>query len=143
MTTPGKPTRNQGKPMVSLETAAVQALRRDSMKLQHLKKTAGLGTREWTPATGELVWSRNMFRLYGLDPGEVTPALDLVVSLTHPEDRARVERALTEIAARGHRGYDLEYRFVRPDGALRAVRVAIATVEERRGVAGSSGQSET
>jgi PAS domain S-box-containing protein len=119
--------------MVSLEAPVVDALRRDAMKLEHLEKTIGLGTWEWTPATGELLWSRNLFRLYGLEPGEVTPGVGLVVSLIHPEDRERVVGALTDIAARGHRGYDLEYRFVRSDGALRAVRAMIATVEERRG----------
>jgi DNA-binding CsgD family transcriptional regulator len=109
--------------------AAALELRRQAIKLDHAERTAGLGSWEWAPESGELVWSANLFRLYGLERDEVTPSPEVFLSHVHPDDRQRVEDAVTAIAAR-RPGYQLDYRLLRPDGALRAFRVVIASVEE-------------
>ena len=47
---------------------------RDPLVVDHAERLAGLGSWEWVPATGELVWSDNMFRLYGLEIGAIVPS---------------------------------------------------------------------
>lgn len=44
------------------------------------------------------------------------------LELVHPEDRARVADAAAATLVRGSPRYDVEYRVVRPDGTVRAVR---------------------
>jgi PAS domain S-box-containing protein len=90
------------------------------------------GSWDWTPATGELVWSDNLFRLFGLTPDDATPTLQLAFEMTHPEDRERVEHA---VARAEHRATTapLEYRIVRADGAVRHLRATLAAVEEGGG----------
>ncbi|MCA1699753.1 MAG: hypothetical protein LC790_12950, partial [Actinobacteria bacterium] len=39
--------------------------------IDQAEQIAGLGTWEWTPDSGELWWSENLFRLFGLAPGEI------------------------------------------------------------------------
>jgi DNA-binding CsgD family transcriptional regulator len=114
------------------EDPAALELRRQALKLDHAERTGGLGSWEWVPETGELVWSPNLFGLYGLEPGEVTPSVEVVLAHVHPDDRDRIEHAVTAIAA-GRLGHDLDYRFLRPDGTLRAFRVVVVTVEEHPG----------
>ena len=37
------------------------------------ERIGGLGSWEWIPQTGELLWSDNLFRLFGHEPGAVAP----------------------------------------------------------------------
>jgi PAS domain S-box-containing protein len=76
-----------------------------------------------------LLWSDNMFRLLGLEPGAITPTPEYVIEQTHPDDRPRVE---TEIEAARRRGTppDVTYRVVLPDGRVRVLRGATTAVAE-------------
>lgn len=96
------------------------------------EQIAGLGTWEWTPDTGELWWSENLFRLFGLAPGEIVPSAEYVVARTVPEDRQKAEQALTAVLTGEFGDQLLEYRIVRPDGAMRAHRVVVVAAADRR-----------
>jgi len=93
------------------------------------EQIAGLGTWEWTPDTGELWWSENLFRMFGLVPGEIVPSAEYVVARTVPEDRQKAQQALTAVLAGEFGDQLLEYRIVCPDGALRAHRVVVVVID--------------
>jgi PAS domain S-box-containing protein len=83
---------------------------------ERAEELAGFGIWEWT--SGQILWSDNLFRIYGLRPGEVTPSAEYVFAHCHPDDRERIERAEDELGRTGRR-QDLRYRFVWPDGTVR------------------------
>ncbi len=89
-----------------------------------------IGSWELRPATRELVWSDNLFRLCGLEPGEVSPTLEVFFGLIHPDDRAGVERQVgrlrTERRLERLKG---EFRIVLPDGGVRHLRTTVAFLE--------------
>jgi DNA-binding CsgD family transcriptional regulator len=62
--------------------------------LESAERVAQIGSWEWTPETGELLWSDNLFRLFGLEPGSTTPSVELVREMTHADDRELQEREL-------------------------------------------------
>jgi DNA-binding CsgD family transcriptional regulator len=97
--------------------------------LDHAERIASVGSWEWTPETGELVWSDNHFRLFGLEPGAVTPSTEFVVAMLHPDDVARVKEALTPLAAARLDERGLEYKILRADGVARTLRIAVVLVE--------------
>jgi DNA-binding CsgD family transcriptional regulator len=72
------------------------------------------------------VWSDELYRLHGFAPGEVTPSIELLVGLTHPDDRAAVDELLRRIvrdpASVPSGGTTAEYRVVLPDGSVRDMR---------------------
>lgn len=94
--------------------------------LERAEQVGGLGSWDWRPADGDLLWSDNLFRLFGYEPGAVAPSTDLVVEHAHPDDRERVARALERVAVDG-----LRYRVVRTDGTIRHVAVTIAEAGPR------------
>jgi PAS domain S-box-containing protein len=96
------------------------------------ERLAQMGSWVWMPATGERLWSDNLFRLFGLEPNEAAPTTQVVLEMTHPEDRERVERAVARVARAGVHA-PLDYRIVRADGAVRHLRAAMAVAEERAG----------
>ncbi len=46
-----------------------------------------MGSWEWDITTNELVWSDEVYRLYGLDPAKDHPKYDVVVNNLTPETR--------------------------------------------------------
>ncbi|MCA1699442.1 MAG: LuxR C-terminal-related transcriptional regulator, partial [Actinobacteria bacterium] len=82
-----------------------------------------------TPDTGELWWSDNLFRLFGLAPGEIAPSVDYAIARMVPEDRQRAEQALTTLLEGGLRDHVVEYRIVGADGAVRAHRVVVVVID--------------
>jgi PAS domain S-box-containing protein len=71
--------------------------------------------------TGLLLWSREMFRIWGLDPVTRHPDLESALARVHPEDIAAV-RAVLERAFREGLDIEGEYRIIRPDGGVAHVR---------------------
>jgi signal transduction histidine kinase len=58
---------------------------------QRLTRTGSWG---WNLGTGEIFWSREMFRIYGFDPDDGTPPYEAVLARAHPEDAPGVDAGL-------------------------------------------------
>jgi PAS domain S-box-containing protein len=91
----------------------------------------------WNLDTDELRWSDNLFRIFGLEPQELAPSLELVFGMILPDDAQRFSDALEDWRRSGSGG-EIDYRIVRADGKLRHVRATIADVSQgpRREMAG-------
>jgi DNA-binding CsgD family transcriptional regulator len=87
---------------------------------------------EWTFEDPVLVWSDNMFRMFGLAPGEITPTLDYTLAHTHPDDRPHLRSAISEARATG-RPAATDFRFIRPGGFVASLRAVPAVDEWRDG----------
>ncbi len=92
------------------------------------ERLAQIGTWRTNLDTGEVHWSDNLFRIYGLEPGEVTPSLQFVLDHVHPDDLERVRAGVDEVQ-RGQLGTPFEFRYQGPDRALRRLRAAVAVHE--------------
>jgi PAS domain S-box-containing protein len=86
-------------------------------------------TWDWDFEADLLLWSDNMFRLLGLEPGAITPTPEYVIEQTYPDDRPRVE---AEIEAARQQGTppDVTYRVVLPGGKIRVLRGVTTAVAE-------------
>ena len=97
---------------------------------------AVMGSWERDLNSDESRWSDELFRIYGLEPGEFAPSREAFLELVHPEDRPKVSTVLARATEGPHRfpeaGMISEYRIVRPDGQIREIR-AHARVDEAGG----------
>ncbi len=71
---------------------------------------------DWNVTANTVSWSNESYRQFGYTPdtfsGEVVQALTRI----HPEDRARVKRAIQTVLDGKAKNYAEQYRVVRPDG---------------------------
>jgi PAS domain S-box-containing protein len=95
-------------------------LRRSEAYLAEGQKLSHAASWGWNVATGEIFWSEELFRIYGLDPKKVIPGYPSVIKYIHSEDRSRAEKTF-EHAVREKKDYELAYRIVWPDGTIRHV----------------------
>ena len=84
-------------------------------------RAARLGIWDWNLASNELVWDERMYALCGVAPGELGDAHHTWLATTHPDDRPLCERA-RQRALTGDQSYDIEFRVIRPDGAVRYMK---------------------
>ena len=90
-------------------------------KLELGEELAGVGSWTLDVASGKVSWSRQVYRIHGLDPAAFDPQLDDVLAFYDEQDRARVAAHVARIVATGE-GYSFKARLVRPsDGAVRVV----------------------
>jgi PAS domain S-box-containing protein len=97
------------------------ALLRSEMYLNEAQSLSNTGSFWWNVSSGELIWSDQTFRICGVDLA-TKPTLEFIVERTHPDDRAAVQRAIDRASCEGA-GYDIEHRFLLPDGSVKYVHV--------------------
>ncbi len=97
--------------------------------LESAERVAQLGSWQFTPETGGLRWSDNLFRLFGLEPGSVIPTTEFVLEMTHPDDRDRRARWVEQLGEGVMEG-GIDYRIIRADGAIRHLRLTLAKINE-------------
>src|SRR5260370_28541086 len=66
-------------------------------------------------------WSRELLKIYGLDPEKEAPTLEEYLATIHPQDRELMARTIEKMVADGL-GCDRKKRIVRPDGVVRYIR---------------------
>lgn len=82
---------------------------------------AHLGSWEWDIRSGNEIWSDEQGRIFGYEPGSVTPIHDTFKNALHPEDRDRVLEAVERSLSSGA-PYDVECRIIQTGGDIRFVR---------------------
>jgi PAS domain S-box-containing protein len=100
---------------------AAEALRQSEGFLADGQRISHTGSWSWNISTGQVTWSDEHFRIFGVDPDSTGPSFDLFLESVHPDDRSFIERGL-ESAIREKAGFDMEFRIVTPDGYIKSVQ---------------------
>lgn len=100
--------------------------------LAEAQRIAHVGSWEFDARTGRTVWSEELYRLYGEEPGAFEPTLATWLARVHPEDRDRVRGIDEEMLARGG-PFAYQYRVVRPDGDVRVHAIQGEVMQDRQG----------
>lgn len=97
-----------------------EALKRRQDHLESALLVSGAGTYRWNLKTDSVSWDESLHNVFGLLPGQTVSCLDDFIRFVHPDDRAAVlKECATAVGQR--RDIDLEYRIIRPDGAVRLI----------------------
>jgi len=103
---------------VSTRKRVERELQRSEASLAEAQKLNHTGSWTWNVATGECLWSLEHFRIFGLDPDHFCPTKENTQRLIHPDDLPFVEQTL-ERSIREMGGFEVDYRFLHPDGTVR------------------------
>src|ERR1043166_4765338 len=98
--------------------ASEVARRESEARLRSALDAGKLGVWEWDIPTDRLTWSERLFEFHGLDSASFTGKGDSFFKLVHPDDKEHLQTALTK-ALEERAPYELEFRTVLPDGAIR------------------------
>jgi PAS domain S-box-containing protein len=96
----------------------VTTARRTERFLADAQRVAHVGSWVYDAATGDTVWSDELFRLYGDEPGDYDPTLQTWLDRVHPDDREAVRLQDQEALATGGPFY-YEFRVITKGGEVR------------------------
>src|SRR5467141_2818126 len=102
-------------------TAAKQAeekLRRSEADLLDAQRMSRTGSLKVDISSGTVTGSPQVFRIFGVMPGEDTSTPEFWLGRTHPDDQKRV-RELFDRSITQKTDFDADYRIVLPDGAIK------------------------
>jgi len=93
-------------------------LRESETRLATAHRIAGLGSWEWDLESGELRWSEEIYRAFGVTRETYSPDPEHLHDLVHPEDQQPLALARKE-ALRERRPYSIDFKILRADGTVR------------------------
>ena len=100
---------------------AEEALRRSEAYLAEAQRLSHTGSWAYQAGGGALYWSEENFKIWGFDPNQGAPEIELVRQRIHPEDRDKaMGYAQKEVRAR--RDFTQEFRIVLPDRSVRHIQ---------------------
>ena len=95
---------------------AEQALREKERLLSESQRAGHIGSWLWD-MKGPMVWSDELYRLYGVSPDTFVPTAESLVSLIYTDDRSAMRTWISDCAGT-EKPCDLEYRISLPDGTI-------------------------
>lgn len=97
-------------------------LREVQGKWEKAERIAHFGWWERDFTINRVTLSEEVSRIFGVQPVDLPQWQERWLELIHPDDRPKAAEAAAAALYPGGPRYDLEYRIVRPDGALRVIR---------------------
>ncbi|MGH2979275.1 MAG: PAS domain S-box protein [Solirubrobacterales bacterium] len=89
-------------------------------RLAQTQRLTHTGTWEWRTDTDEVIWSDELFRIFGLDSRDFDASYAAFIQRVHPADRARVHEHI-ETSLESGRPFEIDHRVARGDGDVRIV----------------------
>ncbi|WP_421937629.1 ATP-binding protein [Phenylobacterium sp.] len=101
----------------ALPTESLEALVEHMDRAQRL---ANAGSWHWNIETNGIIWSPQIYRIFGLKPFQFSPSYPAFLRRIHPGDRDMVTESVRRAIDLGE-PYDIDHRIVLPNGTTRVV----------------------
>ncbi len=111
-----------------------EALRESEDLLRKAQKIARVGSWQLELTTNRLIWSDEVYRIFGMEPQEFSATYEGFLERVHSEDRAAVDAAYSGSLQEGREAYEIEHRIVnKSSGEIRHVHEKCQHVRDSTG----------
>jgi len=111
---------------------ATEQIGTSQKRLEEAQELAHVGSWTYSPLTGKVTWSKEMYRILGVQPGNIAPTIPGERSIFHSDDWQANDVAIQKAVKDGG-AYELELRITRPDGFIRHLVSKAETKRESGG----------
>ncbi len=101
-------------------------------RLEEAQRLAHVGSWEWDVRENRLIWSDEVYRIFGVQPRAFEANYEAFIGFVHAEDQDVVKQAVSH-ALVGHRHYAIDHRIQRSDGEIRFVQERADTLYDGNG----------
>lgn len=105
---------------ITARKQAEEALKRSEAYLSEGQRLSHTGSWARSVSTGDIFFSQESFRIFGLDPAITKMTLEILLSRIHPEDRPSMQETIDR-AIRQASDFETDYRIILEDGAIRHI----------------------
>jgi PAS domain S-box-containing protein len=111
---------------------AEEALAQAANRLAIATKAGGVGIWDYDIVHKKLFWDNQMYKIYGISPDISIDAYEAWRAGVHPDDQDQDDHDI-EMAIRGEKEFDTEFRVLWPDGSIHNVRSLAFVVRNESG----------
>lgn len=111
----------------------IQRLQRSEELYKEAQAMSHIGNWTWDLIHNKLVWSDELYRIYGLQPG-IELDYDTLRSMNHPDDVQKV-RDIMAVSKNSNQPYDFFYRIILKSGEVKIVHAKGNVLIDNKGVA--------
>ncbi len=99
---------------------AEEALGEKELLLSESQRIAHIGSWSYDVKSGELLWTLETYRVYGVSPQTFKPSMETFLLILHPDDRAAMKIWINACLS-GENPEDLEFRIILPGDDIRFI----------------------
>lgn len=103
-----------------------------SARLVLANRASGAGVWDYDIISNTLVWDDQMYKLYGVKKESFGHAYEAWLAGVHPDDRMRGDAEL-QMALRGEKEFDTEFRVCWPDGSIHDIKAIARVLRDESG----------
>ncbi len=97
-----------------------EALIKSEASLVEAQRIARIGSWQWDIKTGEVLWSDEMYTIFGVDKKSFVPNITSFTGFIHADDLPSVTGVMEQLTSEGGSG-NIDFRIVLSDGSIRFV----------------------
>ncbi|MGX5802445.1 PAS domain-containing sensor histidine kinase [Bradyrhizobium sp. Arg314] len=114
---------------ITARKQAEEKLRRSEAFLAEGQHLARMGNLSWNVTSGEIIWSEQLYRIFGFEPGTVV-TLDKIAARVYLEDMPLMTDMM-ERAQRGESDFEYQHRIVLPDQSVKHLHLIAHRARDR------------
>jgi PAS domain S-box-containing protein len=99
---------------------SAEKIRRSENLLAQAQSLAHMGSWEWDIRADRVTWSDEMYRIYGLEPGNFANSYQGFLDHIHPDDRERIDHMVEQAFSRCE-PFEYNHRIILPTGDVRYI----------------------
>lgn len=107
---------------------------KQSQSLEKAQAMAHLGNWEWDIAADKVSWSKELYRIFGLSPGQRSATYKSYLEYVHPDDRQRVDQIIKKAYESGQ-SFSLDHRTAYPSNAPKYIHSDGVVIRDSTGKA--------
>lgn len=136
-----KPVRNESGQIIWLlpegrdisdQKKAMARLKFNEALLAEAQEIAHIGHWEWDIDTNKLIWSPELYRIYGFAEDDLEVTYEMYLAHIHPDDLEHAQRQISGAVEDG-RSFAYFHRIIRPDGVERIIQARGRPVRDKSG----------
>ncbi len=117
---------------VSDRLRAEETLRESEALLAEAERITMVGSWTLDSRAGKLLWSREIYRIFEIDPDHFEPSYEAFLALVHPDDREKVDRMYRD-SVLAKTPYQVRHRLLMKDGRIKYVEEKAQTHYDESG----------
>ncbi len=97
-------------------------LKEQQKRFDYAEQISHFGSWEWYIKTGNMIWSNELYRILGFEPGSFKPTYKKFIGCIHPVDSKKVSESIQKTFDEKV-PFNAEFRIVKPDKIIRDVQM--------------------
>lgn len=117
---------------ITIKNKLIDRLENTTKRYKQAQSIASIGSWELDHRNNKIIWSDEVYHIFGLNKDAFEPTYEKFLEMVHPEDRDKIHSTFADSVNKQTK-YDIRHRICKPDGEVRVVKECGSTKYDKWG----------